>query len=517
MGQRPDTSGPRPDPKPGFSSTMHNFTDAAVVDCDMISCVPWLEEHHMTVSSIHKDGDGRCWVNRVSDTGHRSTHWSSHALVIALVFGVNPLSHADRTGNTSNQPPPPSLRCRGLNLARVHTTYEDFQQAIVNWMATCVTSRTGEAHREVELVNDNRSLYSVWQNLAKGQPARIVPHYTWGTHRVVQVTFSSPQATARSSQANVSPTGRPPSQAKQQSGNGGNGPPPYPDTGGNAVLPPQPSEKPKPDAPRLRRPIGRPLPITPEFPNEADDLLTDARRLVQEMRKNGKAQEADQLEWYIATAAKKLGSLALLAGGYYVGVKLRAGRLLFAWGWNATGEHFTRVAGRLERLVPDAEKAIGEVINSARPHVPPAGSGFDWPVLDQVVNGTVPAQLDSMACGPACLVMILAERGIKLTQEELIRRVRATIPKGIKRTSVTIASLRGVLQRADPDGNWVGGEDIGAHILRGRTPIEVIQYLARKGSWIAQVHTHFVSSTVSTAQAMSWSATRGSCRHESAD
>ena len=356
-------------------------------------------------------------------------------------------------------------------------------------MATCVTSRTGDAHREVKLVRDNRSLHTVWQKLAKGQPARIVPHYTWGTFRVVQVTFSSPQATARSSQANVRPTGRPPDQAAQQLGNG---PSPNPDSSGNTGSPPQPSGKPKPDAPRIRRPTGRPLPLKPRFPNEADDLLVDARRLVREMRLNGKSQEADQLERHIVTAAKVIGSIALLAGGYYVGVKLRAGRLLFAWGWGATGEHFARAAGRLDRLLPEAEKAIGEVIKSAKPHVPPAGSGFNWPVLDQVVNGTVPAQLDSMACGPACLVMVLAERGIKITQEELIRRVRATIPKGIKRPSVTIASIRGVLQRADPKGNWVGGEDIGAHVLRGRTPTQVIEYLGRKGSWIAQVHTHFV-------------------------
>lgn len=414
---------------------------------------------------------------------------SVHVLVVAFVLGVSPAGHADRTGQPSGKPPPPSLRCRALNLTRVHTAYTDFERTITAWMATCVTSRTGDAHRETKLVRDNRSLHFIWKRLAKGQPARIVPHYTWGTYRVVQVTFSSPQATARSNHADVRPTGRPPSQAAQQSGNE---PSPSPDSSGNAVLPPQPSGKPKPAPPRVRRPTGRPLPITPKFPNEADDLLIDARRLVHEMRKNGKNQEADQLERHIATAAKALGSLALLAGGYYVGVKLRASRLLFAWGWGATGEHFARVAGRLERLLPEAEKAIGEVLNSARPHVPPAGSGFDWPVLDQVINGTVPAQLDSMACGPACLVMVLAERGIKLTQEELIRRVRATIPKGIKRTSVTIASLRGVLQRADPYGNWVGGEDIGAHILRGRTPTQVIQYLARKGSWIAQVHTHFV-------------------------
>ena len=220
-------------------------------------------------------------------------------------------------------------------------------------------------------------------------------------------------------------------------------------------------------------------------------MLVDARRLVRQMRNNGKTEEADELEGHIATAAKVLGSVALLAAGYYIGVKLRAGKLLFAWGWGATGTHFARVSARLERLVPEAEKAIGEVVKSARPNVP-AGSGINWPVLDQVVNGTVQAQLDSAACGPACLAIVLADKGIKITQEELLRRTRAKIGDELKSKRITASTIFKVLTEVDPDGGWRGGRELKDHILRGRSARQIIDFLGQRGSWIAQVGVHFV-------------------------
>lgn len=175
----------------------------------------------------------------------------------------------------------------------------------------------------------------------------------------------------------------------------------------------------------------------------------------------------------------------------YIGVKLRAGRLLFAWGWGATGTHFVRTVARLDRFLPEAEKAIGDVITSAKPHVPLAGSGIDWHVLDQVVNGTVSAQLDGAACGPACLAILLAERGIKLTQQEMLRRAHATIPKEFKSKRIGIQTLLSLLKDADPAGKWTGGRDI-SNVLQGRNALQVMERLGRRGAWIAQVATHFV-------------------------
>ena len=326
------------------------------------------------------------------DTPHRPSHAApAYTLVVSLALAISASARADRipSSEPASEPPPPSQRCRVFEVAQVPAAYADFERRITAWMATCVTSRTGDAHRELALVRDNHSLRAVWNGLTKGQPAHIVPRYTWGEFRVIRVTFSSPEADAWASHIQAWPTGRPPARAADQTSPL---PTPQPDAGAGAIRPPEPSGKPEPGAPQIRRPAREPPPFAPRIGNDVDDLLLDARRLVEDMRRNGKTTEADRLDRYIATAAKAFGSVAVLVGGYYVGVKLRAGRLLFAWGWNATGEHFARVAGRLKRLLPEAERAIADVITSARPHVPPAGSGVDWQVLNQVVNGTVPAQ-----------------------------------------------------------------------------------------------------------------------------
>lgn len=222
------------------------------------------------------------------------------ALAVAFILSVGTSSYADQTGQqaSTSKHPPPTTRCKSLDIALVHATYAGFERAITVWMATCVTSRSGDAHREVELVHDNRSL-------------------------------------------------------------------------------------------------------------------------------------------------------------------------------------------------PEAEKAISDVITSAKPHVPPAGSGVDWHVLDQVVNGTVPAQLDGAACGPGCLAMLLAERGIKIAQQELLRRARATIPQELKSKRIGIQTLLSLLKDVDPAGKWTGGRDI-SNVLRGRNALQVMERLGRRGSWIAQVGTHFV-------------------------
>ena len=127
-------------------------------------------------------GGGATWGRRRQGAEQDQTGTKAGSrvfvLVIAFTLGISASSYADQT-RPSGEPPQPTPRCRALNVAQVHTSYADFERAITAWMATGVTSRSGDAHREVKLVRDNRSLHAVWQALAKGQPARIAPHYKW--------------------------------------------------------------------------------------------------------------------------------------------------------------------------------------------------------------------------------------------------------------------------------------------------------------------------------------------------
>ena len=149
-------------------------------------------------------------------------------LVLAFAVSFSPSSYAEQdTSSQAHQHPRFTERCQALAIARVPDRYADFERRVMNWMATCVTSRSADAHREVELVSDNRSLYALWRTLVKGKPARIVPHYTWGEFRVTRVTFSAPTSRQK---ADGNPTGRPPGQAGTQTGNGPT-PRPTPDGG----------------------------------------------------------------------------------------------------------------------------------------------------------------------------------------------------------------------------------------------------------------------------------------------
>ena len=74
-------------------------------------------------------------------------------------------------------------RCREFVLKAVPSSYRDFENLIEQLVATCVYSRTNEAHREKGLVRGNASLLAVWKLLVHGQPVRIVPmpdHLTAG-------------------------------------------------------------------------------------------------------------------------------------------------------------------------------------------------------------------------------------------------------------------------------------------------------------------------------------------------
>lgn len=407
---------------------------------------------------------------------------------MALVMSVSMGAHAgqnDAADGELSLHPRFTKRCRALDLVRVPDDWPIFEAQIIRWIGTCVTSRSGNARREVTLVRASKTLLSLWQSLTKGKPARIVPSYIWGSFRVERIEFLSPQAKGTHSQSRTpspgsTPGGVPPTSAKYSQY--GNQPGPRPGQ--------HPRKKPSP-------PTVRPPGTIPDgniwLPHEGDDLLFDARRLVEQLRADGKEQDVRNLEQKVKVAGKVLVSLALLAGTYYVGTKIRSGKLLIMWGWNATGGDYARVAARVQRLIPEVESALQDVVNTARPHIPPGGSGGEgWRVLDQIVDGTVPAQLDDAACGPACVQMALRDRDIEMAQDELIRRARAANHPGLNARHVRARRLHTLLQKLDPDGRWQVGQPLTDEFLDGKNARQIIEALGKNGSWIAQVSGHFV-------------------------
>lgn len=409
------------------------------------------------------------------------------ALALLIAVGASTSAHAEQADPVAREillHPRFTKRCRALDMARVPSAWVDFQAQITRWIGTCVTSRSSNIRREVALVQASQTLAPLWRALVKGRPARIVPNYTWGSFRVERIEFSSPQAKA----ATVTHSPQPPDATP-----GGVPRPPTDHTLNGHTPPPQPDQQPasQPVPPGIRPPASVPD-IDIRVPDESDELLLDARRLVDNLRARGKDADADKLDIKIKAAKAALLSLVGLVGAYYIGTKIRGGKLLIMWGWNAIGDGFTRRVARLERLLPEVEQTLRDVVSTARPHVPAAGSGLDWKVLDQLVDGTVQAQLDDAACGPACVQIALRDRGIDIAQDELIRRARKSIQSDIATRRIRTSTLSRLLRDLDPAGGWQLGQPLNDEFLRGKSARVIIEELGQKGSWIAQVGTHFV-------------------------
>lgn len=410
-------------------------------------------------------------------------------LAVLLCLGTATNGYADQAvpATREAQPTHPRFtgRCSALDMEAVPARWSDFEQRIVEWLSTCVTSRSKNAHREATLVRMSKTLAPLWRALPAGKPARIVPSYTWSAFRVERVEFSSPQARATGApvhrpRPDTTPVGgvpRPPTDHSRQS--------PEPT--------PLPGQKPdqRPHPPGIQPPATIPD-IDLTIPHEGNELILDARRLVDRLRATEQYRDADKLDLKIKTAKAVLLSLAGLAGAYYIGTKIRTGKLLLMWGWNASGARFGRIAARLERLVPEVEDALRDVIETARPHVRTAGAGTDWQVLDQLIDKAIPPQLDNAACGPACVQMALRDRGIDIAQDELIRRARATLPTELRSRRVSVHTLSRLFRELDPTGGWISERPLRDSFLQGKTPRQIIEALGQKGAWIAQVDAHFV-------------------------
>ncbi|MDH5640208.1 MAG: hypothetical protein OEY28_02855 [Nitrospira sp.] len=365
--------------------------------------------------------------------------------------------------------PDPRLvrRCREYQMKRVPASYAEFEMEILRWIATCVTSRTTDAHRELPLVRGNKSLERLWQQLTPGQSVRIIPKYTWGPYRVESVEFSSPDVRG------AAPFATEPSQQTT-----GEAPPAKTaDPPQTRTKPPGPSEPRRPDGPREI--------VEPSFPDDIRDILDDARKLAEWLRQQGEHAAARRLELLIRKGAKLLIGMMLLVGAYYLASKYIAGRLLFQWGWMAAGPHFQRSLARLTSLLPGMEDTLGSIVKIAKQHPRFAGAGIKWKVLHEIVDGTVLAQIDDAACGPACLEMVLGDRGINISHADIVDRARRLAP--MSNNFVALDVVVTLLNDFDP-GAWVGGE-LG---LPGANQEALVRILNGTGTWIAFVNKHFV-------------------------
>ena len=91
-----------------------------------------------------------------------------------------------------------------------------------------------------------------------------------------------------------------------------------------------------------------------------------------------------------------------------------------------------------------------------------AGAGGDWIVVDERQDPSVIAQLGPTHCCAACVEMILRDRGITLSQQEIAARV------GVPTWPDLLPEL---LNEFDPDPSWKQGfVPMGLDYLRSHTP-----------------------------------------------
>lgn len=88
-------------------------------------------------------------------------------------------------------------RCKSL-LVKVPGAYEQLEEAVIKWIATCVQSRTKvrgvPVHRERKLVASNPSLLDIWNKVLRfrvGQEVTIKAEYGWRKGGVESVRFTT--------------------------------------------------------------------------------------------------------------------------------------------------------------------------------------------------------------------------------------------------------------------------------------------------------------------------------------
>ena len=105
-----------------------------------------------------------------------------------------------------------------------------------------------------------------------------------------------------------------------------------------------------------------------------------------------------------------------------------------------------------------------------------AGAGGNWPVIDEIADPFVIQQQGDLSCGVACGQMLLQDRQVNVTPEDIEKLIN--IP-------VSSQELANVLNLLDSDAFrlWSGGP----LRLPGATDAQLVNILTTTGSWAAML------------------------------
>lgn len=104
--------------------------------------------------------------------------------------------------------------------------------------------------------------------------------------------------------------------------------------------------------------------------------------------------------------------------------------------------------------------------------VPPPFGSWRWPRIPRLDAPAVVRQTDELGCGAACIVMLLADRGVHVALE--LVALGLNMPSDAQDLAVKLSSLHA--------GSWEGGS------LEDGTAItwELVDYISRaRGTWAA--------------------------------
>jgi predicted double-glycine peptidase len=116
------------------------------------------------------------------------------------------------------------------------------------------------------------------------------------------------------------------------------------------------------------------------------------------------------------------------------------------------------------------------------------GAGINWKTKRERWSKRAVAQLDDMACGPACVKMVMEDHGLEpVAQEAIIQAVRGDGPL----LTTSAEQLADFLNSVDPAGRWHGGAHRDTWPDESKNDVSTDMFnMARRfgngGSWIAQ-------------------------------
>jgi hypothetical protein len=226
-----------------------------------------------------------------------------------------------------------------------------------------------------------------------------------------------------------------------------------------------------------------------------EQLLDDSEQIARDLEGQGEREDtfARELVEVVAENRKLLVTVGILVGGYVVATKFVGGRLIIAWGANATGVVFERHLARSLRPTAELEEGLRR-LQAVRQEIRSVGSGLNWKVQRQRWALDAAAQIDDNACGPACMEMVLGDRNVARPAQSMIARMARG---GIDAPVPTDAwKVQDTLGKINPDGGWQSG-----HL--GSPDSAVWQERARamsgSGSWIADMREDFSPGAVGHA------------------